>query len=259
MQKLLGLARKAIMDYNMIADGDKIAIGVSGGKDSIALLAILHAYSKFSPERFELLAINIDLGFEDTDKSQVAALEEYCSKIGVKLIIHKTEIANILFGDTAVKSPCSLCSKMRRGALNTIAIENGCNKLALGHHADDVIDTMFMSLLYEGRFSTFSPVTYMSKSDITMIRPFIYIEEKYLAGLCRRYNLPIVHNPCPKDKHTVREDMKELVESLDKNIKGSKDRILSAIFTPERNNLWGDSVPEQYNNRNRDRSRKKKV
>lgn len=254
MQKLLGMARKAVMDYNMIADGDKIAVGVSGGKDSITLLAILNAYKKFSPEKFDLMAINIDMGFEETSTEEVSALKKYCESNAIPLVIEKTDIAKIIFIDREEKSPCSLCSKMRRGALNSIAINNGCNKLALGHHADDVIETMFMSLIFEGRFSTFSPVSYMSKTGMTLIRPFIYAEEKYISGVARRYSLPIVHNPCPRDKHTVREEMKDMVKSLDSHYKASKTRILNAIFSPERNNLWDKSVPEEFNNRDRKRS-----
>lgn len=242
MQRLLSLTRKAINDYRMIEDGDKIAIGVSGGKDSTALLAILAAYKKFAPEKFDLVAINIDLGFKETDQNEVSKLREYCEKVNVPLIIEHTQIAEIIFNERKEKSPCSLCSKMRRGALNSIAIANGCNKLALAHHADDIIDTFFLSLLHEGRLSTFMPVSYMDRTGITLIRPFIYAEEKYLAGLCRRYDLPIVHNPCPEDKHTRREDMKNLVEELDARFDGSKKLIMSALFNPQRNNLWDKSA-----------------
>lgn len=238
MQRLLSLTRKAINDYEMIKDGDKIAIGVSGGKDSTALLAILAAYRRFAPEKFDLLAINIDLGFKDTNKDEVEKLKSYCESVNVPLIIEHTHIAEIIFEERKEKSPCSLCSKMRRGALNSIAVANGCNKLALAHHADDILDTFFLSLLHEGRLSTFMPVSVMDRTGITLIRPFIYAEEKYLAGLCRRYDLPIVHNPCPEDKHTRREDMKNLVEELDSRFKDGKKLMLSAIFNPGRNNLW---------------------
>lgn len=238
MQKLLSLTRKAINDYKMIKDGDKIAIGVSGGKDSTALLAILAAYKKFAPEKFDIVAINIDLGFKDTDPEQVKKLREYCESVNVPLHIEHTQIAQIIFDERKEKSPCSLCSKMRRGALNSIAISLGCNKLALAHHADDIIDTFFLSLLHEGRLSTFMPVSFMDRTGITLIRPFIYAEEKYLEGLCRRYDLPIVHNPCPEDKHTRREDMKQLVEELDDRFPQSKKLMMSAIFNPSRNNLW---------------------
>lgn len=248
MQKLLSLTRKALNDYHMIKDGDKIAIGVSGGKDSTALLAVMAAYKKFAPEKFDLVAINIDLGFADTDENEVKKLRDYCESVNVPLVIEHTQIAQIIFDERKEKSPCSLCSKMRRGALNSAAIANGCNKLALAHHADDIIDTFFLSFLHEGRLSTFMPVSFMDRTGITLIRPFIYVEEKYLAGLCRRYDLPIVHNPCPEDKHTRREEMKNLVNELDARFEGSKKLMLSALFNPKRNNLWDkcaqDSAPE---------------
>ncbi len=219
----------------MIQDGDKIAVGLSGGKDSMALLAILAAYKKFAPEKFDLVAINIDLGL-DTDKDEVEATRQYCQSVGVEFVVERTQIYDVIL-ERGEKSPCSLCSKMRRGALNGIAKQYGCNKLALGHHADDVLETFFLSLIYEGRISTFMPTSHMDRSNITLIRPFIYVEEKYLSGLARRYNLPIIHNPCPQDKNTKREDIKKLVESLDEKY-GCKQLMLTALFHPERNNLW---------------------
>ena len=236
MQKLLSLTRKALSDYNMIKDGDKIAVGLSGGKDSISLLALLAAYKKFAPEKFDLLAINIDLGFSDINKDEVQATKDYCESIGVELVIEPTQIYDIIL-ERNEKSPCSLCSKMRRGALNSVAKEHGCNKLALGHHADDVLETFMLSLIYEGRISTFMPTSHMDRSNITLIRPLIYIEEKYLSGLCRRYDLPIIHNPCPQDKHTKREDVKGLIAKLEEQY-GCKQNMLTALFHPERNNLW---------------------
>ena len=235
MQKLLSLTRKAITDYNMIQDGDKIAVGLSGGKDSMALLAILSAYKKFAPEKFDLVAINIDLGL-NVNQDEVQATRQYCQSVGVEFVVENTQIYDIIL-ERQEKSPCSLCSKMRRGALNSVAKEYGCNKLALGHHADDVLETFLLSLIYEGRISTFMPTSHMDRSNITLIRPFIYVEEKYLSGLARRYNLPIIHNPCPQDKHTKREDVKRLVESLDEKY-NCKQLMLTALFHPERNNLW---------------------
>ena len=243
MQKLLSLARKAISDYKMIEDGDKIAVGLSGGKDSITLLAVLAAYKKFAPEKFDLIAINIDMGFENIDKNQVQATKDFCESVGVPLIIEKTDIAAIIFDERKEKSPCSLCSKMRRGALNNVAIEHGCNKLALGHHADDVIETMMLSLLYEGRFSTFMPISYMDKSKITLIRPLVYIEEKQINWTAKRLGLPVIFNPCPRDKHTKREDVKQLIRNLDEQFVDSKKHIMSAIFNPERNSLWDKAKP----------------
>lgn len=201
----------------------------------MALLAILAAYKKFSPEKFDLVAINIDLGL-NTDKAEVEATRAYCQSVGVEFVVEHTQIYDIIL-ERGEKSPCSLCSKMRRGALNSIAKQYECNKLALGHHADDVLETFFLSLIYEGRISTFMPISHMDRSNITLIRPFIYVEEKYLSGLARRYNLPIIHNPCPQDKNTKREDIKKLVESLDDRY-GCKQLMLTALFHPERNNLW---------------------
>lgn len=241
MQKLLSLTRKAITDYGMIQDGDKIAVGLSGGKDSMALLAILAAYKKFAPEKFDLVAINIDLGL-NVNKDEVQATREYCQSVGVEFVVEHTQIYDIIL-ERGEKSPCSLCSKMRRGALNSVAKQYGCNKLALGHHADDVLETFLLSLIYEGRISTFMPISHMDRSNITLIRPFIYVEEKYLSGLARRYNLPIIFNPCPQDKNTKREDIKKLVESLDEKY-GCKQLMLTALFHPERNNLW-DKVKDQ--------------
>ncbi|MEG1394195.1 MAG: ATP-binding protein [Clostridia bacterium] len=247
MQKILSLARKAISDYNMIQDGDKIAVGLSGGKDSITLLAVLAEYRKFAPEKFDLVAINIDMGFADLDENEAQAVSDYCASIGVPFIREKTQIADIIFNIRKEKCPCSLCSKMRRGALNTIAIANGCNKLALGHHADDIIETYMLSMLYEGRLSTFAPKSYMDRSGITLIRPFIYVEEKQLSYLAKTNNLPIIHNPCPQDKHTKRQDIKDLIGDLDNKFPNAKDHIMSAIFHPERNNLW-DKVDIQTPN-----------
>lgn len=252
MQKILGLTRRAIDDYHMISDGDKIAVGVSGGKDSIALLAVLNAYKKFAPYKFDLLAINIDLGFKETDQNEVQAMRDFCKKEDIQLIIHKTDIARIIFEDREEKSPCSLCSKMRRGALNTVAIENGCNKIALGHHADDVLETMLMCLMSEGRFSTFSPVSFMDRTGITLIRPFIYIEERFVGALCKKYNFPIIFNPCPKDKNSNRSETKALVEFLNNKKQGTKQIMLGAIYNPSRNNLWDTSVPDGYKRDNDD-------
>ena len=252
MQKILGLARRAIDDYKMIKEGDKIAVGVSGGKDSICLLTILHNYKKFAPYKFDIIAVNINLGFEQTDQKEVEDLINFCKKEEIPLIIHNTDIAKIIFEDRKEKSPCSLCSKMRRGALNTVAIQNGCNKIALGHNADDILETMLMCLMNEGRFSTFSPVSFMDRTNITLIRPLIYVEEKYLAALEKKYNLPVVHNPCPKDKNSNRSETKELIEQINNNKPGTKQIMLGAIYNPSRNNLWDTSTPQEYKRDNTD-------
>ena len=235
MQKLLSAMRKAVSDYDMIQDNDRIAVGLSGGKDSVALLALLAAYRKFSPQAFDLHAVHIDAGF-GTSARQLDTMRAYCDSIEVPFTVEKTEIAQII-EIRGEKSPCSLCAKMRRGALNTTAIRLGCNKLALGHHADDVAETFLLSMIYEGRLHTFSAVTYMSRMQMTMIRPLLYIEEKYLSGLARRYDLPVIDNPCPHDKHTQREAVKQLLRDIDERFDHAKAHILTALFHPERNDL----------------------
>ena len=215
LQQLLSPARKAIEDYEMINDGDKIAVGLSGGKDSVTLLYILAGLKRFYPKKFELVAITIDLGL-DYDQKEVESLKNLCAELNVEYHIVPTDIYQILFVERKEKSPCSLCSKMRRGALNTKAIELGCNKLALGHHADDLIETLFLSLFYEGRLSTFEPITYLSRANMTVIRPMIYIEEKNIRAFSK--DKPVIFNPCPADKHTQREYVKNLINQIKKDI-----------------------------------------
>lgn len=238
MKKVLGALRRASDDYKMIQDGDRIAVGVSGGKDSLLLLEALHAYSRFSPEKFTVIGIHIDMGFKDVDKNRFDEMENYMKEKGIEFHVIHTDIAEIIFDIRKESAPCSLCSKMRRGALCTAANEYGCNKIALGHHADDVLETMLLSLAYESRFSTFSPVSYLDRTKVTIIRPFVYLEEKHIVSATKRLNLPVLHNPCPEDKHTERQRAKEFVAKLNKEIPDIKDHMLSAIFHPERNNLW---------------------
>ncbi|MBQ2717072.1 MAG: 7-cyano-7-deazaguanine synthase [Clostridia bacterium] len=242
LQQLLSPARKAIEDYEMINDGDKIAVGLSGGKDSVTLLYILAGLKRFYPKKFELVAITIDLGL-DYDQKEVESLKNLCAELNVEYHIVPTDIYQILFVERKEKSPCSLCSKMRRGALNTKAIELGCNKLALGHHADDLIETLFLSLFYEGRLSTFEPITYLSRANMTVIRPMIYIEEKNIRAFSK--DKPVLYNPCPADKYTQREYVKNLINQIKKDIPIAKDRMLSAITHPERNHLFDDAI-EKY-------------
>ena len=229
MQKILSAMRRAVQDYAMIEDGDRIFVGLSGGKDSTLLLRALADYRRFSPQKFTLEAITIDMGLKDTDKSQMDALVDYCKSLGVPHHLVKTDIAEILFEARKESNPCSLCAKMRRGALNN---------LALGHNADDVAETMLLSLLYEGRFSCFPPTAHMDKSGISLIRPFIYLEEYDIKSAVKRQNLPIVDNPCPMNHESQREYMKNLIKTICKDIPFAKQRILGAIYHPERNNLW---------------------
>lgn len=234
IQKLLSLMRRAINDFDMIHSGDKIAVGVSGGKDSLALLQLLCAYQKFSEHTFELCAVTVDMGFADSDFSPV---ERFCEELGVNYRREKTDIAEIIFDVRREKNPCSLCAKMRRGALNSVINEMGYNKLALGHHKNDVVDTFMLSLMFEGRLSTFQPVSYMSRSDVTLIRPLVYVSEREIAGLAK--TLPVCKNPCPADKRSQREEMKKLLKDVAVKYPDVSDRIANAVMHPDRYNLWG--------------------
>ncbi len=233
LQTILSSMRRAIEDYDMVREGDTIAVGLSGGKDSLVLLKALSVFRKFSPAKFTLKAITIDLGLGNID---FEPLKKLCEDEDVEYHIEHTEIGPIIFDVRKEKNPCSLCSKMRRGALNTALLSLGCNKLALGHHADDLVETMLLSLFYEGRLSTMAPISFMDRSGVTLIRPLIYTEEKNIASYAKC--LPITKNPCPADHETQREKMKELIRSIQKDIPFAKDRMLSAIINPDRYNLW---------------------
>ena len=226
LQRLMSVARKAIDDYEMIQEGDKIAIGISGGKDSLALLYALHGLKQFYPKKFEIIAISVHLGYEDMDFSPV---QELCDSMGVDYHLVKTDIGNIVFQMRKEDSPCSLCSKMRKGALNDKAKELGCNKVAYGHHKDDVVETMMLSLIYEGRFHSFAPVTYLDRMDLTLIRPLLYLKEADVIGFMHKYDLPVVKNSCPVDGHTKREYVKNLLSDINAEAPGVKERMFSAI------------------------------
>ena len=226
MQKMLSYVRRAVDQYHMIEDGDVIAVGVSGGKDSLALLATLANLRRFYPKKFELKAITLEMGYEEMDFTPVA---ELCQKLDVEYITRQTDIKTIVFDIRQEENPCSLCAKMRRGALNDTAKQCGCNKVALGHHYDDVIETVMMSLLYEGRFNCFLPMTYLNRRDITVIRPMIYAPEAYIKSLVRRPELPVVHNPCPADGNTKREEIKQLIRTLEHQNHGVRQRIFGAV------------------------------
>ena len=225
MQKLMGLMRRCVEDYQMIQPGDKIAVGVSGGKDSLALLVLLAGLRGYYTNPFTLEAVTIDMGL-GMDFSQVAAL---CDKLEVPYTQVHTEIGPIIFDYRKEKNPCSMCAKMRRGALNNAILELGCNKVALGHHYDDAVETFIMSLLFEGRISCFQPVTYLDKTGVTQIRPMLYIPEKTLDNFAARMALPVLVNRCPADKHTKREEVKELVFSLSATYPDLKERVFGAM------------------------------
>ncbi len=235
LQQLLSPFRRAIDEYGMIEDGDKIAIGLSGGKDSLLLVYLFSALKKFYPKKFDVMAITIDMGFKTTDQSKIEGLRKECEDNGVPFVVEKTDIGEILFDIRKETNPCSLCSKLRRGALNTIALNNGCNKLALGHHADDLNETFLLSLFYEGRLSTFQPITYLSRTEISVIRPMIFIEEINIIAYMK--DKPILKNVCPADKHTKRQYVKDLLRKIQEDIPFVKERVHGALTHPERNNL----------------------
>lgn len=226
MQKMVGLLRRCVEDYNMIQEGDTIAVGVSGGKDSLTLLRLMAALREYYPKKFQLEAITVDLGFPDMDFTQVA---EFCQSLSVPYTIIPTEIKTIIFDYRKEKNPCSMCAKMRRGALNQAITEKGIHKIALGHHYDDVVETFLLSLFYESRISCFQPVTRLDRMGVDQIRPMLYIPEKTIRSFAEREHLPVVENDCPADKNTKREEVKTLIKTLSVQYPGIKDNIFGAI------------------------------
>ena len=225
MQKLMGLVRRCVDDYDMIKAGDKIAVGVSGGKDSVVLLRLLAGLREYFDKPFELAAITIDMGL-GMDYTEIGNL---CRELDVPYHIVKTEIAPIIFDHRKEKNPCSMCAKMRRGALNQAILDLGYHKLALGHHYDDAVETFMMSLIYEGRISCFQPVTDLDRTGIIQIRPMLYIHEKTVDNFAKRMNLPIIENRCPVDKTTKREEIKRLIFDLSNTYPDLKERIFGAM------------------------------
>ena len=235
MKKVLGCIRKACEDFDLIKDGDRIGVGVSGGKDSLLLLYALALYRKFSKARFTLVGLTLTLGLAPTDTSAIAAL---CEKLEVPYVVRETQIGKVIFEERKEKNPCSLCAKMRRGALNELAKEVGCNKVALGHHRDDAIETLLLSMFYEGRMHTFHPVTYLSRSNLTQIRPMVYLSEKHVIHMVKELDLPVVPSPCPANGYTKREEMKELLRYICKRIPNAKEQLLSALQNEAQYGLW---------------------
>ena len=225
-RRLLSCARRAVEQYGMIEEGDKIAIGLSGGKDSTALLCTLHELQRFYPKRFDLIAITVDTGFEGMDFSPLAAL---CEQMEIPYTIAPSDIARIVFDTRKESNPCSLCARMRRGLLHDTAKALGANKIALGHHYDDVVTTFMMNLFNEGRIGCFSPVTFLSNKKLWMIRPFIFADEGDIRYFIKQNDLPVVISTCPEDKHTDREKYKRMIEEMDRENKGLKHRIYKAI------------------------------
>ena len=227
LQQLLSFTRKAVDEYQMIQEGDHITVGISGGKDSLTLLYALHGLKRFYPNKFELSAITVDLGYEEFDLDPV---HELCQELGVPYKVVKTDIAHILFEERKESNPCSLCAKMRKGALNDAVKEMGCNKVAYAHHKDDIIETMLLSLIFEGRFHSFSPKTYLDRMDLTVIRPIMFVDEADVIGFKNKYNLPVVKSKCPVDGYTKRQYAKELVRQLNTEHPGAKNRMFTAIL-----------------------------
>lgn len=226
MQKLMGLVRRCAEDYDMIQSGDRIAVGVSGGKDSMALLCLLAALREYYPKPFTVEGITIDLGFPGMDFSPVA---EYCKELDIPYRIVKTQIKTVVFDLRQEKNPCSMCAKMRRGALNEAILSQGINKIALGHHHDDAVETFLMSLIYEARISCFQPVTYLDRTGVTQIRPMLYIPEQSILHFAERQGLPVVENECPADKTSKRHEIKELIYEMSGRYPELKNNVFGAM------------------------------
>ena len=235
MKQVLGALRRADQEFHMIEPGDSIVVGVSGGKDSLLLLHAMALYRKFSPNPFTLRALTVTMGLEPFDLSSIRAL---CDSLDVEYVVKETEIGRIVFGERREKNPCALCSKMRRGAIAQACLDLGANKIALGHHRDDALETLFMSVLYEGRFHTFHPVTRLERTGITQIRPLVYLSEKQVIHMERKLKLPVVKSPCPADGETRRAEMKHLLDELCRRYPNARDQMLSALLNQEQYGLW---------------------
>ena len=226
MQKLMGLMRRCVEDYDMISAGDRIAVGVSGGKDSMALLRLLAALRAYYPKPFTVEGITIDLGFPGMDYTPVS---EYCRSLDIPYTIIPTQIKTVVFDLRKEKNPCSMCAKMRRGALNEAILSRGITKIALGHHHDDAVETFLMSLLYEARISCFQPVTYLDRTGVTQIRPMLYIPEQSLVHFAQREQLPVVENECPADKTSKRHEIKDLIYEMTARYPALKNNVFGAM------------------------------
>lgn len=227
LQRLLSYVRQAVDDYRMIDSSDVIAVGVSGGKDSLALLYALKELQHFYPNPYTIKAITVDLGLGNQNTDEI---EQLCKSMEIEYHIVRTEIGTIIFKERHEKNPCSLCAKMRKGALYNAVKELGCNKVAYAHHKDDFIETMMMSMIYEGHFYCFPPKTYLDRMDLTIIRPFLYVEEADVIGFKNKYHLPVVKNPCPADGATRRAYIKQLIRTINHENPGAKTRLFTALI-----------------------------
>ena len=252
IQRILSHVRKAVEEYSMIKDGDKIAVGISGGKDSLTLLCALAHLRIFLKKEFSIIAVTIDMGFENSDFSSIARL---CEDLEVEYKVIPTQIYEIIFNVRKEKNPCSLCARMRRGALHDASKELGCNKIALGHHFDDVAETFMLNLFFEGRIGAFSPVTYLSRKDLTLIRPLIYTREKEIKSFSNKEQLPVTKSPCPADGHTERARMKDYLAVFDKEHPGLYNRIVGAIQRGEIDGFHEDRIDQAEKLRRKNESK----
>lgn len=249
IEHILSYTRKAVEEYNMIQSGDKIAVGVSGGKDSLTLLCALAKLKRVLPIKYELIAVTIDMGMPGSDYTKI---KELCNELNIPYHIIDTQIYEIIFNVRKEKNPCALCARMRRGALHDTIKELGCNKLALGHHFDDVIETFMLNLFFEGRIGAFRPVTYLSRKDITMIRPLIYAQEKYIKAFSQGASLPVTEVKCPADGNTERAKMKEYLALFDKEHRGLYHRIMGAIQRGEVDGFHIDLIDAEEKKRRKE-------
>lgn len=235
MKRVLGSIRRADERYRMIEDGDRVCIGVSGGKDSLLLMEAMKLYQRFCYTRFDVCAVMLDLGLRQQDTS---AIEAYAARIGMDFTVIHTDIGKVVFEYRQERSPCALCAKLRRGALNIAAVERGCNKVALGHNREDVLETLFMSMLYEGRINTFAPVTHLSRRNVTVIRPLIFLPEKYALSVARQRELPILPPNCDIAGQTKREEARQLLQHLATLVPDIEQKLLHALIHTETYGLW---------------------
>lgn len=235
MKTALGCIRRADEDFGMIREGDCVGVGVSGGKDSLLLLYALSLYRRFCKKKYTLKALTLTMGLEPFNTAPVRAL---CESLDVPYIVKETDIAHVIFDERKEKNPCSLCAKMRRGALNELAVAQGCTTVALGHHRDDVLETLLLSLIFEGRLHTFHPKTYLDRTNLWVIRPMVYLPEKHIIHLAKSLELPVIKSPCPANGYTEREEMKHLLDTLCKKYPAARERMLSALRNPAQYGLW---------------------
>ena len=235
MKRVLGSIRRADERYHLIEDGDKICVGVSGGKDSLLLMQAMKLYQRFSKAKFDVCAVMLDLGLKYQNTAPISA---YAERIGIPFEVIRTDIGKVVFEYRAERSPCALCAKLRRGALNSAALERGCNKVALGHNREDVLETLLMSMLYEGRMNTFAPITYLNRTGITVIRPMVYIPEKYCLSVAKQLELPVLPANCEIAGATKREEAKEILQYLCRLVPDADVKMMHAIVNTEKYGLW---------------------